>query len=169
MHLSIYIIDANKVILEARLYVTKDIKTDVILNNNILELSQNKISLYLYSKQMQIDRIQISIEFISSIATSINFYVIFIIVSTTLKSCLKLIDKQTTKTIKFVIRKKQEKRINIIKIDALSQCSSIASIAFATCKINNYQMLRFASSNVEKISFRFISEISSKKISKTSK
>jgi len=55
MHLSIYIIDANKVVLEARLYVTKDIKAGVILDNNILELSQNKISLYLYSKQIQID------------------------------------------------------------------------------------------------------------------
>jgi len=57
IYLSIYIIDANKVIFEARFYVTKDIKTDVILNNNILELSQNKINLYLYSKQIQIDNI----------------------------------------------------------------------------------------------------------------
>jgi len=50
MHLSIYIIDANKVVLEARFYVTKDIKADIILGNNVLELSQNKINLYLYSK-----------------------------------------------------------------------------------------------------------------------
>jgi len=39
MHLSIYIVDINKVVLEARLYVTKDIKASVILDNNALELS----------------------------------------------------------------------------------------------------------------------------------
>jgi len=39
MHLSIYIVDINKVVLEARLYITKDIKASVILDNNALELS----------------------------------------------------------------------------------------------------------------------------------
>jgi len=39
IHLSIYIIDANEVILEARLYITKDIKADVIFDNNVLEVS----------------------------------------------------------------------------------------------------------------------------------
>jgi len=57
MHSFIYIVNINKVVLEAHLYVTRDIKANVILNNNVLELSQNYISLHLYSKQMQIDRI----------------------------------------------------------------------------------------------------------------
>lgn len=39
MHLSIYIIDVNEVILKARLYVIKDIKVVIILVNNILKVS----------------------------------------------------------------------------------------------------------------------------------
>jgi len=52
MYLSIYIIEINKVILEARLYITKDIKVEIILDNNVLEVFQNKISPYLYNKQI---------------------------------------------------------------------------------------------------------------------
>jgi len=80
-----------------------------------------------------------SIEFTLSTISLVSFYVISIIVFTILKSCLKIIDKQSTlKTIKFAIRKNQRKRVNIIKIDALSQCSSIVFIAFVACEINNY-------------------------------
>lgn len=50
MYLSIYVIDANNVILEARLYVIKNIKTSIILGNNVLDVLQNKISFYLYNK-----------------------------------------------------------------------------------------------------------------------
>ncbi len=50
MHLPIYLIGVNKVVLEARSYITKDIKIDIILGNNILEMPKNKISLHLYSK-----------------------------------------------------------------------------------------------------------------------
>jgi len=57
MHLSIYIIDIDEVVLQARSYVTKSIKVDIILDNDVLELSQNRISLHLHSKQIQIDRI----------------------------------------------------------------------------------------------------------------
>jgi hypothetical protein len=57
IHLFIYIIDINKVVLEARSYVTKDIKASIILDNNVLEISKNKINLYLYSKQMQINNV----------------------------------------------------------------------------------------------------------------
>lgn len=57
MHLSIYIIDVNKIILQTRLYVTKDIKASIILGNNVLEISKNKISLHLYNKQMQINNV----------------------------------------------------------------------------------------------------------------
>jgi len=57
MHLSIYVIDIDKVVFQARSYVIKSIKADVILGNDVLELSQNRINLHLYSKQMQIDRI----------------------------------------------------------------------------------------------------------------
>jgi len=57
MHLPIYLIGVNKVVLEARSYITKDIKIDIILGNNILEMPKNKISLHLYSKQMQISNI----------------------------------------------------------------------------------------------------------------
>jgi len=39
MHLSIYIININKIIFKARLYVTKSIKARVILDNNVLEVS----------------------------------------------------------------------------------------------------------------------------------
>ncbi len=56
MHLSIYIIDVNKV-LEVRSYIIKDIKASIILDNNILEVSKNKISLHLYSKQIQISKV----------------------------------------------------------------------------------------------------------------
>jgi sucrose-6-phosphate hydrolase SacC (GH32 family) len=52
IYLSIYIIEINKVILEARLYITKDIKVEIILDNNVLEVFQNKISPYLYNKQI---------------------------------------------------------------------------------------------------------------------
>ncbi len=39
IYLSIYIIDANNVILEARLYIIKNIKIDIILDNNVLRMS----------------------------------------------------------------------------------------------------------------------------------
>jgi len=38
IYLSIYIVDINKIILEVRLYITKNIKTKIILDNNILEV-----------------------------------------------------------------------------------------------------------------------------------
>ncbi len=38
IYLSIYIIDANKVVLEVCFYIIKEIKSDIILKNNILEL-----------------------------------------------------------------------------------------------------------------------------------
>jgi len=57
MYLFIYVVDIDEVVLQARSYVTKSIKVDVILGNDVLELLQNRINLYLYSKQMQIDRI----------------------------------------------------------------------------------------------------------------
>jgi len=57
MHLFIYVIGVNEVVLEARSYVTKDIKTSIILDNDVLEMSKNKISLHLHSKRMQIDSV----------------------------------------------------------------------------------------------------------------
>jgi len=57
IHLFIYIIDANKIILQTRLYITKDIKTSIILGNNVLGISKNKISLHLYNKQIQINNV----------------------------------------------------------------------------------------------------------------
>jgi len=39
IYLSIYVIDANNVILEARLYIIKSIKIDIILDNNVLDIS----------------------------------------------------------------------------------------------------------------------------------
>ncbi len=39
IYLSIYIIDINKIIFKVRLYITKSIKTKIILYNNILEIS----------------------------------------------------------------------------------------------------------------------------------
>ncbi len=50
IYLSIYVIDVNEIIFETRLYVTKSIKVKIILNNNVLEVSQNKINLHLYNK-----------------------------------------------------------------------------------------------------------------------
>jgi len=55
IYLFIYVVDIDEVVLQARSYVTKSIKVDVILGNDVLELLQNRINLYLYSKQMQID------------------------------------------------------------------------------------------------------------------
>lgn len=91
IHLSINVIEANKIILETCSYIIKDIKVNIILDNNILEISLNKISLYLYSKQMQINCIWISIKFILLKVLLINFYIIFIIVSIALKLYLKTI------------------------------------------------------------------------------
>ncbi len=68
----------------------------------------------------------------------ISFYIIFIIVSITLKLCLKSIDKKATKTIKFAIEKNQKERVNIIEIDAFSQYFSIAFVAFIANKLKNY-------------------------------
>jgi hypothetical protein len=50
IYLSIYIIEVNKIVLEVCFYIIKDIKINIILDNNILEISLNKISFYLYSK-----------------------------------------------------------------------------------------------------------------------
>jgi 2C-methyl-D-erythritol 2,4-cyclodiphosphate synthase len=92
-YLSIYIIDVNKVVLETRSYIIKNIKINIILDNNVLKITKNKISLYLYSKQIQINNIQIFIKFILSKVLSINFYVTSIIAFTTLKLYLKTINK----------------------------------------------------------------------------
>ena len=169
IYLSIYIVDANKVILETRFYVTKDIKTDVILDNNVLELPHNKINLYLHNKQIQIDRIQISIKFTSSKILSISFHVISITVYISLKLYLKTSSKQTFKTMKFAIKIGQRKHVNTTKIDASFQCSFATFIAFIACEINDYWMLRFAESVAKKICFRLISKISLENVSKTSK
>ncbi len=93
MHLSIYVIDVNEIVLRAYSYVTKDIKIDIILDNDVLEMFKNKISLHLHSKRMQINNVQVSIKFILLKASSISFYVIFIIVFIILKSCLKTTNK----------------------------------------------------------------------------
>jgi len=93
MHLSIYVIDVNEVVLEARSYITKDIKIDIILDNDVLEMFKNKISLHLHNKRMQINNVQVSIKFILSKASSISFHVIFIIVFIILKSYLKTTNK----------------------------------------------------------------------------
>jgi len=39
MHLSIYVVNANKVVLKTCSYVIKSIKINIILENNMLELS----------------------------------------------------------------------------------------------------------------------------------
>jgi hypothetical protein len=107
MQLLIYVLDVNEIILQACLYVIKSIKTSIILDNDVLEMFKNKISLHLYNKRMQIDRIQMSIKFISSKALSMSFYVIFVIASIILKLCLKTINKRIikqAKLIKFVMR-----------------------------------------------------------------
>jgi len=39
IYLLIYIVDINKIIFEARLYITKNIKIEVVLDNNVLEVS----------------------------------------------------------------------------------------------------------------------------------
>jgi len=93
MYLSIYVIDVNEVVLEARSYITKDIKIDIILDNDVLEMFKNKISLHLHNKRMQINNVQVSIKFILSKASSISFHVIFIIVFIILKSYLKTTNK----------------------------------------------------------------------------
>jgi len=121
MHLPIYVLDLDKIILQTRLYITKSIKTSIILDNNVLEMPKNKISLHLHKKRMQIDSVQMSIKFISLKALSISSHVIFVIVFTTLKLCLKTTSKKTikqTKSIKFAIRIDQRQRVNVIKIDA---------------------------------------------------
>ncbi len=118
---------------------------------------------------MQIGRIQISIEFTFLKTLSISFYVISIIVYISLKLYLKTLSKQVFKTVKFAIKIGQRKHVNIIKIDASSQCSSATSIVFIACDINDYRILRFAEPLVEKIYFRLISKISSKNVSKISK
>jgi len=68
----------------------------------------------------------------------VSFYIISIIVSTILKLYLKSISKKATKIIKFTIRKNQKERINIIKINALLQCSSIVFVAFIVDKLKSY-------------------------------
>ena len=56
MHLIIHLIDFN-VTLQIKSYIIKDIKAGLILNNDVLKLSQNKINLHLHNKKMQIKTI----------------------------------------------------------------------------------------------------------------
>ena len=101
MYLIIYLIDFN-ITLQTRPYVIKSIKFDLILGNDVLELPQNKISLHLHSKKMQIKVIQVFLKFTLLSATPINFNVNSII---RLKNCLKVSavfrSTITRKTIKF--------------------------------------------------------------------
>ena len=75
MHLTIQLVDFKDVTLQARLYIIKDIKAGLILGNDVLGLSQNKISLHLHSKKMQIEAIQVSLKFTSSSAAPVSFNV----------------------------------------------------------------------------------------------
>ena len=84
MHLAIHLVNFN-VTLQIRSYVTKDIKAGLILGNDVLGLPQNKISLHLHSKKMQIEATQVFLEFTSSSAAPVSFNINSII----LKSCLK--------------------------------------------------------------------------------
>ena len=101
MHLAIQLVDSKGVMLQARPYVTKGIKAGLILGNDVLGLSQNKISLHLHSKKMQIGAIQVFLEFTSSSAAPVSFNVSSI---TWLKSGLKasaLSRPSAAKTVRF--------------------------------------------------------------------
>lgn len=161
MHLPIHVIGAKGVVLEARPYVTKGIKAGVILGNDVLGLPQNKISLHLHNKRMQIGSIQVPIEFTSPKTSPVSFHIASVTAVGTLKSCIKSITECSTqnikKTVSFAMRISEGKHVDATKSDAPSQSSQTSRKPPAR-QINGYQMLRFTVPDAEKICFRFAPE-----------
>ena len=84
--------------IEATSYITKEIKIEVVLDMNVLEKSQNKITLYLHTKKMQLRSSHILLDFTSSRTMLVSLNVAI----TALRSCMRATTNKTTKkTIKF--------------------------------------------------------------------
>ena len=75
-------------------YITNNIKADIILDNDVLDLSKNKIELYLHRQIIQVKNSIISFEF-----TLLNAVLSFYIYA--LKNCLKSNVTNNKKKIKF--------------------------------------------------------------------
>ena len=140
IHLSIHVIDSEDIVktIETTLYIIKEIKIEVILDMNILEKSQNKITLYLHTKKMQLRSSHVSLDFTSSRTMFINFNIIVV----ALKSFFKTITNQAIKkTIKFA-KMSEKKTFLSVKLDRISQISHREMIANSVlshrkCVFNN--------------------------------
>ena len=122
IHLSIHVTDSDDIAknIETTSYVTKDIKTEVIIDINVLERSQNKITLHLHTKKMQLESSHVLLDFTSSGTMSINFNVAII----ALRSCMKATtNKATKKTVKFATKTSEKETSLSIKLDRISQLS----------------------------------------------
>ena len=87
IHLLIHVKSSDDVskTIETTSYIIKNIKTEVILNINILEKSQNMITLHLHTKKMQLRSSHVSLNFTLSETIFVSFNVAIV----ALKSCLK--------------------------------------------------------------------------------
>ena len=122
IHLLIHVKSSDNITktIEITQYITKSIKAEVILDINILEKSQNKITLYLHTKKMQLRSSHVSLNFTSSRTMSVNFNVAIV----ALKSCLKTstTKQKFKKTIKFT-KMSEKETFSSVKLDRISQIS----------------------------------------------
>ena len=122
IHLLIHVKSSDDITktIETTSYVTKSIKIKVILDINVLEKSQNKITLHLHTKKMQLRSSHVSLNFTSSRTISVSFNVAIV----ALKSCLKTstTKQRFKKTIKFA-KMSKKKTISSVKLDSISQIS----------------------------------------------
>ena len=158
IHLSIYVTGSDDITktIEATSYVTKRIKVEVMLDMNILEKFQNKITLHLHTKKMQLRSSHVSLKFTSSETMSVSFNVAIVVC----KSCLKTstTKQRFKKTIKFA-KMSQKKTFSSVKLDRISQIShremtanSVLSNAnwHRKCAFNNASKMTYCPEKITK-------------------
>ena len=157
IQLSIHVTDSDDIAktIETTLYVIKSIKAEVILEINILEKSQNKITLHLHTKKMQLRSSHVSLNFTSSETILVSFNVAI----TVLRSCIRTI-KTIKKTIKFA-KMSEKETFSSVKLIIISRVSQY-KIAARNALLNANWRREYAFNNVSKSTNRSkkITEIS---------
>ena len=122
IHLSIHVTGSDDIAktIEATPYVTKGIKAGVILGMDVLGKPQNKITLHLHTKKMQLGSSHVPLNFTSPGTMPVSFNVAI----TALRSCMKATTSKTRKkTVRFATETSGKEASPSAKLGRISQVS----------------------------------------------
>ena len=146
MNISLYVIAIDDTMkrIETKIYVSKSIKVDVILNMNELDKIEDDIILWLDRKKMQLDHCHVIINFTSRDSQFVIFFANATPKSdyTDFKSCLKSFDdKSSKKSMRFA------KKMSHLSYKSI--CISESSLQIKSAKIEEFQAIY--DSNIAKL------------------